>query len=314
MNHTSQTWRAVSRRTVTSSLSQPNSTSPCCCAPSLYQRARHSPLHPSSSSSSPVCSTRYLSSTCSLPAPRRGSTPRRRFLPHHHQLLTTTTTTTFPITTASPCSTTRSRPFALHRTMATTELPLRPAPTAEASSAADTPSPLPVDKLDAYPNCYPAVNPVDVYRSHLTTLLHDVTGVDKAIIYPALQWTQSSDKGDLILATPALRVKGKKPNELAEEWVSKVSFLDYELGLHGFSFLPFFSSLFLSFRDFYLANWKFFFSNTVPRVPPRQQARGCRPFHPVLVQGRTPHEAPPTHGAEARQQVRNKRRLWPQGP
>ncbi|KEZ45425.1 Arginine--tRNA ligase, cytoplasmic [Scedosporium apiospermum] len=106
--------------------------------------------------------------------------------------------------------------------MATTELPLRPAATsADAASAAETPSPLPVDKLESFPNCYPAVNPFDVYRSHLTTLLHEVTGVDKAIIYPALQWTQSSDKGDLILAAPALRIKGKKPAELAEEWVAK---------------------------------------------------------------------------------------------
>lgn len=117
--------------------------------------------------------------------------------------------------------------------MATTELPLRPAATsADAASAADTPCPLPVDKLESFPNCYPAVNPFDVYRSHLTTLLHEVTGVDKAIIYPALQWTQSSDKGDLILAAPALRIKGKKPTELAEEWVAKV-------GLIFFSFLFF---------------------------------------------------------------------------
>ncbi|PKS10138.1 hypothetical protein jhhlp_001888 [Lomentospora prolificans] len=106
--------------------------------------------------------------------------------------------------------------------MATTELPLRPAARpADAAEGAGVLDSLPVDKLESYPNCYPAVNPVDVYRSHLTTLLHDVTGVDKAIIYPALQWTQSSDKGDLILAAPALRVKGKKPTELAEEWVAK---------------------------------------------------------------------------------------------
>ncbi|SPO04574.1 probable arginyl-tRNA synthetase, cytosolic [Cephalotrichum gorgonifer] len=93
--------------------------------------------------------------------------------------------------------------------MATTELPLRPKA-----------APLPVEKLDAYPNCYPEVNPIDVYRSHITTLLKDVTGVDTSIIYPALQWTQSLDKGDLILATPALRIKGKKPTELAEEWAA----------------------------------------------------------------------------------------------
>jgi arginyl-tRNA synthetase len=76
--------------------------------------------------------------------------------------------------------------------------------------------------LEEYPNCYPAVNIVDVYRAHLTSLLADVTGVDPAIIYPALAWTQTLEKGDLVLPVPALRVKGKKPPELAEEWAAKV--------------------------------------------------------------------------------------------
>ncbi|OWO99033.1 hypothetical protein B2J93_6610 [Marssonina coronariae] len=76
--------------------------------------------------------------------------------------------------------------------------------------------------LPKYPNCYPEVNPVDIYRAHLTSILTGVTGVDAAIIYPALQWTQTLEKGDLVLPVPALRVKGKKPQELAEEWVAKV--------------------------------------------------------------------------------------------
>lgn len=79
------------------------------------------------------------------------------------------------------------------------------------------------DSLHVYPNCYPEVNPVDVYRAHLTSILIEVTGVDAAIIYPALAWTQTLEKGDLVLPVPALRVKGKKPVELAEEWAEKVS-------------------------------------------------------------------------------------------
>lgn len=72
-----------------------------------------------------------------------------------------------------------------------------------------------------YPNCYPTLNPFDLYRGHLADVLHDVTGVEHKIIYPNLQWTSTLDKGDLILATPALRVKGKKPDELAAEWTEK---------------------------------------------------------------------------------------------
>jgi hypothetical protein len=76
--------------------------------------------------------------------------------------------------------------------------------------------------LPKYPNCYPELNPVDIYRAHITSILAEVTGVDPAVIYPALQWTQTLEKGDLVLPVPALRVKGKKPLELATEWVEKV--------------------------------------------------------------------------------------------
>ncbi|KAE8447908.1 hypothetical protein EG329_009980 [Mollisiaceae sp. DMI_Dod_QoI] len=77
------------------------------------------------------------------------------------------------------------------------------------------------EPLPKYPNCFPEVNPVDIYRSHLTSILTEVTGVEASIIYPALQWTQTLEKGDLVLPVPALRVKGKKPPELAAEWVKK---------------------------------------------------------------------------------------------
>ncbi|KAH6668698.1 putative Arginyl-tRNA synthetase, cytoplasmic [Halenospora varia] len=75
--------------------------------------------------------------------------------------------------------------------------------------------------LPKYPNCYPEINTVDIYRAHLTSILAEVTGVDAKIIYPALQWTQTLEKGDLVLPIPALRVKGKKPDALAAEWVEK---------------------------------------------------------------------------------------------
>lgn len=76
-----------------------------------------------------------------------------------------------------------------------------------------------------YANCYPTINPFDLYRAHLADVLAEVTGVDHKIIYPNLQWTTGLDKGDLILACPSLRVKGKKPDELATEWAAKVRWL-----------------------------------------------------------------------------------------
>lgn len=83
---------------------------------------------------------------------------------------------------------------------------------------------------DNFPTCYPETNPVDVYRAHLTNVLEKVTGVDPKIIYNAIQWTQGLDKGDLIVAAPALRVKGKKPDELVKEWEEKVSLPCHALG------------------------------------------------------------------------------------
>jgi arginyl-tRNA synthetase len=73
----------------------------------------------------------------------------------------------------------------------------------------------------AYPNCHPELNPFDFYRAHIANILTPITGVDGTIIYNALSWTSSLDKGDLILAAPALRVKGQKPDELAKQWADK---------------------------------------------------------------------------------------------
>jgi arginyl-tRNA synthetase len=75
--------------------------------------------------------------------------------------------------------------------------------------------------VDKYPNCFPDINPFDIYRSHITSLLHNITGVEPKVIYGALQWTATLDKGDLVLAIPALRVKGK-PDALGKEWMDKV--------------------------------------------------------------------------------------------
>lgn len=72
------------------------------------------------------------------------------------------------------------------------------------------------------PNTYPALNPVDIYRSHITELLAPISGADPEVVYRALQWTQTLDMGDLILPVPALRLKGKKPNDMAAEIGEKV--------------------------------------------------------------------------------------------
>lgn len=74
-----------------------------------------------------------------------------------------------------------------------------------------------------FPCCYPDYNPTDIHRAHIATRLSQVTKIDALIIYPTLQWAQTLDKGDLVLAVAALRIKGRQPAELAEEWAREVS-------------------------------------------------------------------------------------------
>lgn len=78
------------------------------------------------------------------------------------------------------------------------------------------------DPLPVFPGSNPTSNPVDVYRCYISHLLAPITGVDISLVYPALEWTQTLDKGDLIVPVPRLRIKGRKPDELAKEWAEKV--------------------------------------------------------------------------------------------
>jgi arginyl-tRNA synthetase len=51
-----------------------------------------------------------------------------------------------------------------------------------------------------FPGCFPTLNPVDIYREHISEALGKVAEVDPAMIYTRLQWTNTLDKGDLTLA------------------------------------------------------------------------------------------------------------------
>lgn len=75
---------------------------------------------------------------------------------------------------------------------------------------------------ETYPNSYPKINPLDLWRAHICNVLSGISGVSTEIISRAISWTSGLDKGDFIVAVPALRVKGAKPDVLAAEWVSKV--------------------------------------------------------------------------------------------
>lgn len=79
-----------------------------------------------------------------------------------------------------------------------------------------------LSEVPRFPETYPEINPADIYRSHITELLTPLTNVEPKVVHSALSWTAAPEKGDLLLPVPALRVKGKKPQEFAQELSDKV--------------------------------------------------------------------------------------------
>ncbi|SMQ49256.1 unnamed protein product [Zymoseptoria tritici ST99CH_3D1] len=75
-------------------------------------------------------------------------------------------------------------------------------------------------KIEGVP-LFPQHNPVDVYRAVVIEQLHKITGAEHSIIGTAVQWPSDLKHGDLVLPVPALRLKGKKPDELAQEIAEK---------------------------------------------------------------------------------------------
>lgn len=65
-----------------------------------------------------------------------------------------------------------------------------------------------------------ALNPLALYRKHISELLSPITGVPAKDIEQRLQRTSTIEQGDLTLPVPALRVKGN-PKEQAIDWLAK---------------------------------------------------------------------------------------------
>lgn len=63
-------------------------------------------------------------------------------------------------------------------------------------------------------------NPFDFYRQHIAEKLSPIVNKPAEDIVKILSWTITLDKGDLMLPTAALREKGVKPQERAEEIAS----------------------------------------------------------------------------------------------
>ncbi|KAF3936348.1 hypothetical protein ABW19_dt0210535 [Dactylella cylindrospora] len=76
------------------------------------------------------------------------------------------------------------------------------------------------EPLPKFENASVTTNPIDIFRSYVAEEMSKITGVNRDLVYPALEWTQDMKKGDLIMAVPRLRVKGD-PKALAVTWAEK---------------------------------------------------------------------------------------------
>lgn len=70
-----------------------------------------------------------------------------------------------------------------------------------------------------YPGSNPELNPIDLFRSYITKELSRVSGIDQEKIFPALEWTNTSDRGDLIIPIPRI-ARAKNHEELAAQWTA----------------------------------------------------------------------------------------------
>jgi arginyl-tRNA synthetase len=73
-----------------------------------------------------------------------------------------------------------------------------------------------------YPEGSVSLNPLDYFRATIADTLSKPIGIDKHLIFAAIAFTTTLDKGDLVIAVPRLnRTKGVAPAELAKEWCAK---------------------------------------------------------------------------------------------
>jgi len=78
-----------------------------------------------------------------------------------------------------------------------------------------------VNELPSIPSAHPDQNPLDIFRSHIAERLAPLTDLDAETIFNGLDRSMKPETGDLVLAVPRLRLKGK-PQELGAKWQSQV--------------------------------------------------------------------------------------------
>jgi hypothetical protein len=73
-----------------------------------------------------------------------------------------------------------------------------------------------------FPRCYPDIDPFDLYRVHISTLLSQINGISAQTIFHLLQKSLSHEPCGLVLNVKSLKTTDEKPQALAERWSEHV--------------------------------------------------------------------------------------------
>ncbi|GCE98152.1 hypothetical protein ZYGM_002562 [Zygosaccharomyces mellis] len=155
---------------------------------------------------------------------------------------------------------------------------------------------LSINDPPVFEGSHPEANVVDLMRNYVADELSKVSGVDSKQIYPALEWTNTLDRGDLLIPVPRLvRQKGINPREIAQEWAEK--FPEGELISKVEANGPFVQFFF---------NPQFLFQTVIPDILTRTEDYGACKYvenKKVLIEFSSPNIAKPFHAGHLRSTI-----------